>query len=47
MILLDKIPDSLDDKQKNKIKDLLQKLKTKGFIEPIGYDWILSKLKKV
>ncbi|MDQ1268292.1 MAG: ATP-dependent helicase RecG, partial [Campylobacterota bacterium] len=47
-LLLDKLPDSLDDKQKkNKIKNLLQKLRTKGFIEPIGYDWILSKSKKV
>ncbi len=47
-LLLDKLPNSLDDKQKkNKIKNLLQKLRTKGFIEPIGYEWILSKPKKV
>ena len=47
-LLLDKLPNSLDDKQKkNKIKNLLQKLRTKGFIEPIGYEWILSKTKKV
>jgi len=46
-LLLDKLPDSLDDKQKkNKIKNLLQKLRTGGFIETIGYDWILSKSKK-
>ena len=47
-LLIDKLPDSLDDKQKkNKIKNLLQKLRTTGFIEPIGYDWVLSKLKKI
>lgn len=47
-LLIDKLPDSLDDKQKkNKIKNLLQKLRTTGFIEPIGYDWVLSKFKKI
>ena len=47
-LLLDKLPDSLDNKQKkNKIKNLLQKLRIMGFIDPIGYDWILSKTKKV
>ncbi|MFA7084251.1 MAG: ATP-binding protein, partial [Arcobacteraceae bacterium] len=46
-LLLDKLPDSLDDKQKkNRIKNLLQKLRISGFIETIGYEWVLSKLKK-
>jgi ATP-dependent DNA helicase RecG len=47
-LLLDKLPDILDEKQKkNKIKNILQKLRTSGEIETIGYDWILSKVKKV
>lgn len=47
-LLLDKLPDVLDEKQKkNKIKNILQKLRTIGAIETVGYDWILSKSKKV
>ena len=43
-LLLDKLPDILDTKQKKtKVKNLLQKLRNKGSITPIGYDWILSK----
>lgn len=47
-LLLDKLPDVLDEKQKkNKIKNILQKLRTIGAIETVGYDWILSKTKKL
>ena len=47
-LLLDKLPNILDEKQKkNKIKNILQKLRLNGEIETIGYDWILSKTKKV
>ena len=47
-LLLDKLADILDEKQKkNKIKNILQKLRINGEIETIGYDWILSKVKKV
>lgn len=47
-LLLDKLPDVLDEKQKkNKVKNILQKLRTNGTIETVGYDWILSKSKKV
>ena len=47
-LLLDKLPNVLDEKQKkNKIKNILQKLRINGEIETIGYDWILSKVKKV
>jgi len=36
-LLLDKLPDVLDTKQKShKIKNLLQSLKNKGLIEPDG-----------
>jgi len=43
-LLLDKLPDILDEKQKkDKVKNLLQKLRRLGAIETIGYDWILSK----
>lgn len=43
-LLLDKLPDILDGKQKkDKVKNLLQKLRKQGTIEIVGYDWILSK----
>ncbi|ADE13933.1 putative transcriptional regulator [Nitrosococcus halophilus Nc 4] len=43
-LLLDKLPDVLDEKQKNhKIKNLLQALKNEGLIEPKGKDWQMSK----
>ncbi len=43
-LLLDKLPDVLDEKQKaNKIKNLLQALKNKGLIEPDGKSWRMSK----
>lgn len=46
-LLLDKLPNILDEKQKkNKIKNILQKLRNSGEIQTIGYDWILSKSKK-
>ncbi|HQS66984.1 MAG TPA: ATP-binding protein [Sulfuricurvum sp.] len=47
-LLLDKLPDILDEKQKkNKVKNILQKLRTIGIVETVGYDWILSKTKKL
>lgn len=43
-LLLDKLPDVLDQKQKdNKIKNLLQALKHEGLIEPEGKSWRISK----
>lgn len=43
-ILLDKLPDVLDeDQKKNKIKNLLQQLKNKGTIYPEGKVWKMSK----
>lgn len=43
-ILLDKLPDVLDEAQKkNKIKNLLQQLKNKGVIYPEGKVWKMSK----
>ncbi|MCB1808316.1 MAG: putative DNA binding domain-containing protein [Candidatus Competibacteraceae bacterium] len=43
-LLLDKLPDVLDEKQKgHKVKNLLQALKTEGFIEPEGKSWRMSK----
>lgn len=43
-LLLDKLPDVLDAKQKdNKIKNLLQALKHAGLIEPKGKSWQMSK----
>ena len=43
-LLLDKLPDVLDDTQKdNKVKNLLQALKQKGLIEPEGKSWRMSK----
>lgn len=42
-LLLDKLPNVLDEKQKkDKVKNLLQKLRRQGIIETIGYDWKLS-----
>ena len=43
-VLLGKLPDVLDQKQKsNKIKNNLQKLRVKGIISPIGKVWKMSK----
>lgn len=43
-ILLDKLPDVLDIKQKkNKIKNMLQSLKIQGIIYPVGKIWKMSK----
>jgi ATP-dependent DNA helicase RecG len=43
-LLLDKLPDVLDEKQKkNKVKNNLQALRRSGEIEPIGNIWKLSK----
>lgn len=43
-LLLDKLPGVLDEKQKkDKVKNLLQKLRKLGVVETIGYEWILSK----
>lgn len=43
-LLLDKLPDVLDEKQKsNKIKNLLQATKHAGLIEPDGKSWRISK----
>ena len=43
-ILLDKLPDVLDDKQKrHKIKNNLQKLRLKGTISPFGKIWKMSR----
>lgn len=43
-VLLDKLPDVLDDEQKkNKIKNILQQLKSKGIICPEGKVWKMSK----
>lgn len=42
-ILLDKLPDVLDDNQKrNKIKNNLQRLRIQGIISPIGKIWKMS-----
>lgn len=42
-ILLDKLPDVLDDKQKrNKIKNNLQRLRVQGIISPFGKIWKMS-----
>ena len=47
-ILLDKLPDILDeDQKKNKVKNNLQALRKSGKIEPDGRTWHLSKTKKV
>ncbi len=47
-ILLDKLPDVLDeDQKKNKVKNNLQALRKIGKIEPEGRTWHLSKTKKV
>ena len=43
-VLLDKLPDVLDeDQKKNKIKNILQQLKSKGIIHPEGKSWKMSK----
>jgi len=43
-LLLNKLPDVLDAKQKkNRVKNILQKLRRDEKIETVGYDWILSK----
>jgi ATP-dependent DNA helicase RecG len=43
-VLLDKLPDVLDEAQKkHKIKNILQKLKNKGIIYPEGKVWKMSK----
>lgn len=43
-VLLDKLPDVLDEAQKkHKIKNLLQQLKNKGIIYPDGKVWKMSK----
>lgn len=45
-ILLDKLPDVLDENQKqNKVKNNLQKLRKEGIIEPDGKIWKMSKTK--
>jgi len=47
-ILLDKLPDILDEEQKkNKVKNNLQVLRKSGKIKPDGRTWHLSKTKKV
>lgn len=47
-LLLDKLPDVLDQKQKgNKVRNLLQALKHEGLIEPEGKSWRMSKSSKV
>ena len=47
-LLLDKLPDVLDQKQKdNKVRNLLQALKHEGLIEPEGKSWRMSKVSKV
>jgi ATP-dependent DNA helicase RecG len=44
-LLLDKLPDVLDeDKKKNKVKNLLQALKSTGVINTKGKTWIMSKV---
>lgn len=43
-LILDKLPDVLDAKQKeNKVKNLLQAMKQEGLIEPVGKSWRMSK----
>ena len=43
-LLLDKLPDVLDiEQKKNKIKNVLQKLKNEGLIRPEGKSWRMSK----
>jgi ATP-dependent DNA helicase RecG len=43
-LLLDKLPDVLDIQQKkNKIKNILQRLKNEGLIIPFGKSWRMSK----
>ncbi|MDY0383816.1 RNA-binding domain-containing protein [Trichlorobacter sp.] len=43
-VLLDKLPDVLDEEQKkNKIKNILQQLKNNGIIHPDGKVWKMSK----
>ena len=43
-LLLDKLPDVLDENQKmNKVKNLLQNMKKQGVIEPEGKLWRMSK----
>jgi ATP-dependent DNA helicase RecG len=43
-LLLDKLPDVLNPKQKdNKVINLLQALKKEGIIEPVGKSWRMSK----
>lgn len=43
-LLLDKLPDVLDESQKkNKVKNLLQTLNKQGFIESKGKRWRISK----
>jgi len=43
-ILLDKLPDVLDDSQKkNKVKNLLQSMKKTGIINILGKKWAMSK----
>ncbi len=43
-ILLDKLPDVLDEHQKrNKIKNNLHVLRKKGVIAPVGKVWKMSK----
>ena len=43
-VLLDKLPDVLDEEQKkNKIKNILQQLKNKGIVHPEGKVWKMSK----
>ncbi|MDR9499710.1 MAG: putative DNA binding domain-containing protein [Hydrogenovibrio sp.] len=43
-LILDKLPDVLDERQKdNKVRNLLQALKKEGLIEPEGKSWQMSK----
>jgi ATP-dependent DNA helicase RecG len=43
-LLLDKLPEVLDEKQKyNKIKNLLQSMKNKGLVNPYGKVWRLTR----
>jgi len=44
-VLLDKLPDILDNQQKkNKIKNYLQSLKNRGIIINIGKEWRMSNI---
>jgi ATP-dependent DNA helicase RecG len=43
-VLLDKLPDVLDNaKKRNKVRNILQKMRREGLIEPKGKTWIMTK----